>query len=92
MAPPLPPPHPGEGWLEGLAQPAPLSAVCHGDPLSASAQPQATDSVSVLISISGAAFGPTKCLTVIRCCCVPLGPRSSTPALGFSSGLPHRPT
>lgn len=41
----------------------------NGDPLSASAGPQAADSLAVVISISRAAFHPTKCLTVIRCSC-----------------------
>lgn len=41
----------------------------NGDPLSASAGPQAADSSSVIISISRAPFHPTKCLTVIRCYC-----------------------
>ena len=57
------------------------SSVClcaSGDPLSASAGPQVTDSLSVLIGISGAVFHPTKCLTIIRCYCVQLDSNPST--------------
>ena len=57
-----------------------------GDPLSASAGPQAADSLSVVISISSATFHPTKCLTVVRCYCERLHAGSSTPGPGFFSG------
>ena len=49
-----------------------------GDPLSASAGPQVADSLSVLIGISGTAFHPTKCLTIIRCYCVQRDSNCST--------------
>lgn len=72
------------GQLGALA--SQLIPVPSGDPLSASAGPQAADSLSVVISISSATFHPTKCLTFVRCYCEWLHAGFSTPGPGFFSG------